>query len=80
MKGKSMPEHGEIDKLRVLIPHWIDHNNGHAQEFKTWSTKAGEAAQDIETAAARMEAANDALQEALIKLGGPIDIDPHPHD
>ena len=23
----------ETDKLRVLIPHWIEHNEEHAREF-----------------------------------------------
>jgi hypothetical protein len=36
----------ETDKLRVLIPHWIDHNNEHAAEFRgwalTWSHDQGE--------------------------------------
>jgi hypothetical protein len=70
-----MTGHDEIHKLRVLIPHWIDHNREHAQEFSTWAVKAGEAGQEIEAAARRMQAANDALQEALCKLGGPIEVD-----
>jgi hypothetical protein len=74
-----MTEQDECDKLRVLIPHGIDHDRGHAQEFRTWSAKAGKAEQDIKIAAKRMEAANDALQEALLKLGGPGDIAIH-HD
>jgi hypothetical protein len=73
-----MAGHDEMDKLRALIPHWIDHNEGHAEEFRNWSTKAGDAAQDIEDAATRMEAANDALREALIQLGGPIEVDLNP--
>ena len=27
----------EIEKLRVLIPHWVEHNNEHAQEFRDWA-------------------------------------------
>ncbi len=75
-----MTSREEIDKLRVLIPHWIDHNRGHAEEFRSWSTRAGVAAQDIIAAATRMEAANDALREALIQLGGPIEIDLDSHE
>ena len=25
-----------IDKLRVLLKHWIDHNGGHVDEFGKW--------------------------------------------
>jgi len=60
------------DKLRLLLPHWIEHNAEHAAEFRRWAGLAGEqsAAADIEAAAARMEAANEALAAALDKLGG----------
>jgi hypothetical protein len=37
----------EIKKLRVLIPHWIEHNEGHAAEFIRWASHAGEAAVDL---------------------------------
>jgi len=23
----------EVEKLRVLLPHWIEHNSEHAEEF-----------------------------------------------
>ncbi|MGD8633811.1 MAG: hypothetical protein PVF85_09600 [Anaerolineales bacterium] len=70
---------GELEKLRILIPHWIEHNQEHANEFRSWSTSAHPAAEDIELAAARMEAANEALRAALSRLDGPLehDIDPH---
>jgi hypothetical protein len=74
-----MPERTESDKLRILIPHWIEHNNEHAQEFRMWSSKAGKAEGDFKAAATHLEAANDALREALIRLGGPIDIQAHSH-
>ena len=56
------------DKLRALLPHWIEHNAEHAAEFRRWATAAGAAAADVEEAAACMEAANDALSAALQKL------------
>jgi hypothetical protein len=37
----------ETDKLRVLIPHWIEHNSEHADEFRRWAEQAGDAAADI---------------------------------
>jgi hypothetical protein len=63
----------EQDKLRVVLPHWIEHNAEHANEFRLWAKLAGEAEADIEVAAAQMEAANEALAAALVKLGGPLE-------
>jgi MOSC domain-containing protein YiiM len=60
-------------KLRVLLPHWMEHNAEHAAEFRRWAGVTGEAAADIEAAAARMDAANEALSQALVKLGGPVE-------
>jgi hypothetical protein len=65
------------DKLRALLPHWIEHNQEHAADFRRWAEQAGEAAADIEAAAAQMEAANQALALALDKLGGAMQ---HAHD
>ena len=28
------------DKLRILLPHWIEHNAEHAAEFRQWAGKA----------------------------------------
>ena len=66
----------EIEKLRVLIPHWVEHNNEHAQEFRDWAEQAGETAQEILDAAEAMSRVNTHLLSALEKLGGSI---PHGH-
>lgn len=65
------------EKLRVLIPHWIEHNDEHAAQFRRWSSKAGEAAQDIQAAAEAVILANEALRTALAKLGGPSEHRPN---
>jgi len=67
----------EIEKLRVLLPHWIEHNQEHGAEFLRWAEKAasaghGEAAELIRSAAQAMEQANAELRQALDKLGGPV--------
>jgi hypothetical protein len=67
------------DKLRALLPHWIEHNAEHAVDFRHWAALAGEAQADIEAAAAQMEAANEALAAALGKLGGPTTNHTHHH-
>jgi hypothetical protein len=54
----------EQEKLRVLIPHWIEHNEEHAKEFRRWADA--------------MADANESLAAALEKLGGALD-PPHHH-
>jgi hypothetical protein len=63
----------EVDKLRVLLPHWIAHNGEHAEEFREWAGRAGAAAGHILAAAELVEEANAHLEQALDSLGGPMD-------
>lgn len=51
----------EIDKLRVLFPHWIEHNSEHAGEFREWAERAGEARNALVDAARHLEEANTRL-------------------
>lgn len=74
----------ELDKLRALLPHWIEHNREHAADYVRWAKVAEEAGR--EAAAGRIRAAiglvaqaNDALQEALDALGGPVSMETHGH-
>ncbi len=69
----------EDEKLRVLIHHWIEHNQEHAAEFRRWAEEAGDAAEDIRVAAEAMAQANMALENALEKLGGPLEHHHHHH-
>lgn len=66
----------EIEKLRVLIPHWIEHNKEHANEFRVWAARTGESSIEILAAADAMGRVNDFLVSALAKLGGAL---PHPY-
>jgi hypothetical protein len=61
------------DKLRVLIPHWIEHNQEHAAEFRGWADRAGESAPELLAAADIVIQANASLDAALEKLGGPLE-------
>ena len=69
----------DTDKLRVLIPHWIEHNQEHAQEFLDWAKKVGQAVEiedaiaDVRAAAEAMKAVNVHLRMALEKIGGPLE-------
>jgi hypothetical protein len=68
-----------IDKLRVLLPHWIHHNAEHAAEFRRWAEKAGDAREDIRAAAEQMDLANHKLESALKQLGGALEGKDHHH-
>jgi hypothetical protein len=55
------------------LSHWIEHNEEHADEFRCWADKAGDAAPDVLAAAERMGQVNQALAAALEKLGGAVE-------
>jgi len=64
------------DKLRMLLPHWIEHNAEHADEFRSWAQKArvageAEAADEIDDAAEKLARVNESLNAALAKLSRP---------
>jgi len=63
----------ELAKLRILLPHWIEHNEEHAERFREWAGKAREmgleeVARRIEEAVGHMAACNEALTAALKAL------------
>ena len=65
----------DLTKLRILLPHWIEHNEDHAVSFERWVAKARElgrekTAQWIEEAVQQMAACNQALTTALESLEG----------
>ncbi|MCK5006457.1 MAG: CooT family nickel-binding protein [Spirochaetales bacterium] len=37
----------DTDKLRVLLSHWVEHNEEHAVEFLRWADKAGSVQDDV---------------------------------
>ena len=66
----------EEEKLRVLIPHWIEHNQEHANEFRRWADQVDNASPQLLAAAEAIVRANESLSVALEKLGGAL---PHHH-
>ncbi|MGC8837595.1 MAG: hypothetical protein ACP5UM_04175 [Anaerolineae bacterium] len=67
--------HDDLAKLRLLLPHWMEHNEEHAASFREWAARAREHGQDaaaeaVAEAAKQMEAVNAALARALQALGG----------
>ncbi len=71
----------DIDKLRVLLPHWVIHNKEHGSEFATWAEKVRtsdhQAADDIAAQLSRAVSAchevTEALERAMELAGGPLD-------
>jgi len=63
----------EIEKLRILLDHWIEHNKEHGDEFRQWAEKArdlGEAVvqENMLDAAQYMDKAGESLLRALQEL------------
>ena len=74
----------EIEKLRVVLPHWIEHNTGHGKEFANWAdslSDSGEAeiAALLRKAETFLQDADATLKEALAKAGGAMDGDSNHH-
>lgn len=84
---KKMAEHKELtelEKLRVLIPHWIEHSRSHQHEFAKWldvakKEGAAETAEAIGKAMEKMAKTDKYLQKALESLGGAAE-GHHHHD
>jgi len=60
-------------RLSHLVPHWIEHNDSHAEQLEEWAAKAreaglGAAANEIEAAARAMKQANEHLGNARAEL------------
>lgn len=73
----------DFEKVRVLLPHWIEHNSGHESEYLQWAETVRGAGMEtvanaIELAVEAMREANTHLQSALLEIGGPLD-DGHTH-
>ena len=69
-----MADMADLQKLRILLPHWIEHNAEHAAEFREWAERARVAGQegaasDIALAAEELKWANEQLAAALERLG-----------
>ncbi len=67
-----------LEKLQVLLPHWIEHNSGHAEECRKWAALAAEseAAEEVSSHLAAaligMENVGKHLERALAAAGGAI--------
>lgn len=74
----------DIEKLRVLLPHWLEHNASHGDDYRAWIerlTAAGEphAAEHLAAAVEKLAGVNRDLEALLAHLGGPIEAREHSH-
>lgn len=72
-----------VEKMRVLLPLWIDHNNHHEADFRKWAglaraEQSAKLAEILEQAATSMMATDELLRKALAEAGGAA-TDPHGH-
>lgn len=80
-----MDEKTTMEKLQILLPHWIEHNHNHEAEFKKWATlvrseKQGALAELLDKAVASMAETDAVLKMALAEIGGPGGGHHHHHD
>ena len=74
----------EIEKVRVLLPHLIEHTHSHGQEFAKWAAVLDENGQQeaavlMNEAFAHLQKAAQGLEDALAKIGGPLAGKGHHH-
>jgi len=74
----------DIEKLRTLLPYWIEHNAEHANDFRVWIERIrpggyAHVVEHLEAAIERIESANHDLQGALEHLGAPHEAASHDH-
>lgn len=64
-----------IDKLRILLPHWVEHNYHHGEDFWKWAKLAreeghAEVADLLDQAISSMKVTDGILEKALDMIGG----------
>ena len=71
----------ELEKLQVLLPHWIEHNQGHAEECQKWAGTVGQGdvQSSLNAAFETMELVTHHLDKALAAAGGPKKDGDHHH-
>jgi hypothetical protein len=66
-----------IQKLSVVIEHWIEHNEAHTGEYQKWAKTAGEMGlklvkEEIEEAIGKLLQSNGHLEKAIMALKSPL--------
>jgi hypothetical protein len=58
----------DMQKLRLLIPLWIEHNDERAEEYRCWAEGTAEVSADLLEAVEALRRFNQALSAVLKKL------------
>jgi nickel/cobalt exporter len=58
----------DVEKLGMLLPHWIEHNGEHAEEFRAWAERVGVVRESLAAAAELLQEANERLRQAMERL------------
>jgi len=80
-------KYSDVEKLQMLISHWLNHNEDHGSEYGKWAEVARQAgyvstAEFIEEAVELLAKADKAFEKALESVSGPgkEHHHHHPHD
>jgi hypothetical protein len=72
-----------VEKLRVMLPHWVEHNRSHGKEFAEWAAQLAESNSDLaaqlDKAVHALSEAQQALEKALLIAGGAAEHSDHGH-
>jgi hypothetical protein len=68
--------YSDLEKLQVLLTHWLQHNESHGKEYLQWAEVARKSghtstAEFIERAVTLLKKADESLRKALESAGGP---------
>ena len=71
----------ELEKLQVLLPHWIEHNQGHAEECRKWVDQVGQekVQSSLNAALEAMDQVSKYLNKALDAAGESAATEEHHH-
>ena len=63
----------EKSRLKIILAHWVEHNEDHSREFKEWAEKARqmgeeEVADEILQAVGNMDKVTEIFNRTLKKL------------
>lgn len=64
----------ELEKLKTLLHHWMEHNNEHVQLYRDWAEKASplsnrELSEILRRLSNETEKLNRLFEEAIKKIG-----------
>ena len=76
--------YSDLEKLQMLLAHWLQHNESHGAEYLKWAEVARQGghtttAECIEEAVEHLKKADESLGKALESVGGPSQEHHHHH-